>query len=96
VSNAVELDNIVKKYGGVIAVDGVSLEVEKNTFFSILGPSGCGKTTILRIIAGLETPDAGFVKMDGSIVNNVPPEKRGVGLVFQGTAVFPTLTSSTT
>jgi ABC-type Fe3+/spermidine/putrescine transport system ATPase subunit len=89
VSNAVELDNIVKKYGGVIAVDRVSLEVEKNTFFSILGPSGCGKTTILRIIAGLETPDAGFVKMDGSIVNNVPPEKRGVGLVFQGTAVFP-------
>ena len=88
-SKAVELENIVKKYGRVVAVDGVSLEVEKNTFFSILGPSGCGKTTILRMIAGLEIPDAGFVKMDGSIVNNVPPEKRGVGLVFQGTAVFP-------
>lgn len=88
-SNAVELDNIVKKYGKIVAVDGVSIEVEKNTFFSILGPSGCGKTTILRIIAGLETPDEGFVRMDGTVVNDVPPEKRGVGLVFQGTAVFP-------
>jgi spermidine/putrescine transport system ATP-binding protein len=86
---AVELENIVKRYGKITAVNNVSLRVEKNTFYSILGPSGCGKTTLLRLIAGLEIPDSGIIRMDGSVVNNVPPEKRGVGLVFQGTAVFP-------
>ncbi len=88
---AVELENIVKRYGRILAVDNVSLTVEKNTFYSILGPSGCGKTTILRLIAGLEIPDSGLIKMDGSVVNKIPPEKRGLGLVFQGTAVFPHL-----
>lgn len=85
----VELVNVSKSFGPITAVRNVTLRIEKNEFFSILGPSGCGKTTLLRILAGLEDPDDGVVKIGGRVVNDVPPHKRGVGLVFQGTAVFP-------
>jgi len=87
----VELINVSKKFGSVIAVDNISFKVYKNEFFSLLGPSGCGKTTTLRVIAGLEEPDSGIIKIGGEVVNNIPPHKRKVGLVFQGTALFPHL-----
>ncbi len=86
---AVELENIVKRFGDVVAVDHVSLKIKDGEFFSLLGPSGCGKTTTLRIIAGLETPDEGVVKLHGSDVTYVPPHKRGIGMVFQTLALFP-------
>jgi len=87
--NEVTLQSVSKAYDKVIAVNNVSLEVEKNMFFSILGPSGCGKTTLLRLVAGLETPDRGVITIGDKVVNNLPPHKREVGLVFQGTALFP-------
>jgi ABC-type Fe3+/spermidine/putrescine transport system ATPase subunit len=85
----VEVINVTKRFGDVVAVDDVSFEVMKNEFFSLLGPSGCGKTTTLSIIAGLEELDAGTVKLGGEVVNNVPSHKRHVGMVFQGLALFP-------
>lgn len=85
----VELINVTKRFSDVVAVDNVSFDVEKNEFFSLLGPSGCGKTTTLRMIAGLEEPDQGMIKLRGSIVNNVPAYKRHIGLVFQHLALFP-------
>lgn len=88
-SYAVELINISKSFGAVKAVSNVSLEVRKNEFFSLLGPSGSGKTTTLRIIAGLEEPDSGIVKLDGEDVTYVPTHKRNIGMVFQTLALFP-------
>jgi carbohydrate ABC transporter ATP-binding protein, CUT1 family (TC 3.A.1.1.-) len=88
----VELRNIVKKYGSTIAVDKVSLKVSDGEFFVLLGPSGCGKTTTLRIIAGLEDPDEGEVLIDDRIVNNVPPNKRDISMVFQNYALYPHMT----
>jgi spermidine/putrescine transport system ATP-binding protein len=85
----VELTNVVKAFGGVVAVDDVSFHVEKNEFFSMLGPSGCGKTTTLRMIAGLEEPDKGSIALRGRVINNVPPYKRHIGMVFQHLALFP-------
>jgi multiple sugar transport system ATP-binding protein len=85
----VEVINVTKCFGDVVAVDDVSFEVMKNEFFSLLGPSGCGKTTTLRIIAGLEELDEGTVKLGGEVVNNVPSHKRHIGMVFQGLALFP-------
>ncbi|MEM4749712.1 MAG: ABC transporter ATP-binding protein [Sulfolobales archaeon] len=88
----VELRNIVKKYGSTLAVDRVSLKVEEGEFFVLLGPSGCGKTTTLRIIAGLEDPDEGEVLIDGKVVNNIPPNKRNIAMVFQNYALYPHMT----
>ncbi len=88
-SYAVELVNISKSFGSVRAVSNVSLSIRKNEFFSLLGPSGCGKTTTLRIIAGLEEPDTGVVKLDGRDVTYVPTHKRNIGMVFQTLALFP-------
>jgi len=85
---AVELINVTKRFGDVIANDDISLTIEKNEFFSLLGPSGCGKTTTLRCIAGLEEPDSGIIKLSGKVVTNVPTHKRNVGLVFQDLALF--------
>ena len=86
---AVELENITKRFGEVVAVDNISLKIREGEFFSLLGPSGCGKTTTLRIIAGLERPDSGTVKLHGQDVTNVPTHKRGIGMVFQTLALFP-------
>jgi len=84
----VELVDIVKRFGTVTAVDHVSLGVKKNEFYSFLGPSGCGKTTTLRIIAGLEDPDEGTVKLGETVANDIPPYERNVGIVFQHLALF--------
>ncbi len=92
----VSMKNITKSYDQYIdAVSGLTLEIRRGEFFSLLGPSGCGKTTILRILAGLEVPDKGSVKIgDISVAGEawIPPEKRGVGIVFQDYALFPHMT----
>ena len=89
---AVELRDIAKKFGNVVAVAGVSLVVHDGELVCFLGPSGCGKTTLLRIIAGLERQNAGIVLMRGRDVSGLPPSQRGYGIVFQSYALFPNLT----
>ena len=76
-------------FGGVKAVDDASLTVEQGEMVCLLGPSGCGKTTLLRLIAGLEEPDDGEVRFDGDVLNGMPPQQRGFGLMFQDLALFP-------
>jgi multiple sugar transport system ATP-binding protein len=83
------LDRITKRYDSVIAVDGVSLEVENREFMAIVGPSGCGKTTLLRLIAGVERLDDGHIFIQGSCVDDLEPTKRGVRMVFQEHALWP-------
>jgi|Deesub1362B_J571_1020462.scaffolds.fasta_scaffold00326_32 thiamine transport system ATP-binding protein len=84
-----EVVDLHKRFGPVVAVDGVSFAVSRGEILVLLGPSGCGKTTILRLIAGLETPDRGDVRIGGRSVLGLPPERRDVGLLFQNYALFP-------
>lgn len=84
-----ECSHIHKTFGTVRAVDDVSFSIPKGTFFSILGPSGCGKTTLMRMIAGFETPSSGDIRIKGKSVVNTPPNKRNVKMVFQHLALFP-------
>jgi spermidine/putrescine transport system ATP-binding protein len=88
----VRLSGVRKAYGPVRAVDGVDLEVRRGEFLSLLGPSGCGKTTLLRLLAGFETPDAGRVEIAGRDMAGVPPYRRPVNTVFQNYALFPHMT----
>jgi len=81
--------NVTKKFGKIMAVDNVSLEIQDKEYFSLLGPSGCGKTTLLRLIAGLIKPDNGEIYISDRLVNDVPPEDRDIGFVFQTFALFP-------
>ncbi len=90
--HAIELVDVRKAYGDVVAVDGVSLAIAHGEFFSLLGPSGCGKTTTLRIIAGFSTPDAGDVRLGGALATRIPPHRRDVNTVFQQYALFPHMT----
>src|SRR5207247_3800731 len=89
---AVAVNEIRKKFGDVVAVDGISLEARDGEFMVLLGPSGCGKTTLLRIIAGLEKPTSGQVLIDGEVVNDMPPRGRGIAMVFQSYGLYPHLT----
>jgi ABC-type Fe3+/spermidine/putrescine transport system ATPase subunit len=86
---AVELAGVRKAFGEFIAVKGVDLTIEEGSFVTLLGPSGCGKTTILRMVAGLETPTGGEIRVKGRRVNETPIHKRNLGLVFQNYALFP-------
>lgn len=88
----VEMKNIEKHYGDFKASDNVSFGIEKGKLVALLGPSGSGKTTILRMIAGLENPDAGDILIDGKRVNDIPAAKRGIGFVFQNYALFRYMT----
>lgn len=94
----IHLDGVTKRYGdprkgtALVAVDDVMLSVPRGCFFSLLGPSGCGKTTLLRLVAGFETPDAGRVEIMGADVTDAPPQDRPTALVFQNYALFPTMT----
>jgi ABC-type Fe3+/spermidine/putrescine transport system ATPase subunit len=89
----VRVVNLTKKYGKITAVDNVTLTIHDKEYFSLLGPSGCGKTTLLRLIAGLIQPDSGEIYIGNKLVNDVPPEDRDVGFVFQTFALFPHLTA---
>ncbi len=88
----VEMKNIYKQYGDFLASDNVSFGVEKGRLVALLGPSGSGKTTLLRMIAGLETPNAGDIYIDGQRMNDIPAAKRGIGFVFQNYALFRYMT----
>jgi putative spermidine/putrescine transport system ATP-binding protein len=88
----IRLVDLAKRYGDVRAVDGVSLDIERGEFFTMLGPSGSGKTTTLRLIAGFELPDDGRVELAGADVSRVPPYARDVNTVFQDYALFPHMT----
>jgi putative spermidine/putrescine transport system ATP-binding protein len=89
---AVRLENVHKRFGDVVAVDGVSLDIADGEFFSMLGPSGSGKTTTLRMIAGFEEPSAGRIILHGRDITGVPPFDRDVNTVFQDYALFPHMT----
>jgi multiple sugar transport system ATP-binding protein len=89
---AVSLESIEARYGSVAALSSLSLTAEAGEFLVLLGPSGCGKTTALRIIAGLERPTAGTVRIGGHVVNDVEPKDRDVAMVFQSYALYPHLT----
>ena len=84
-----EIDGASKRFGATTAVDDVSLTVERGAFYALLGPSGCGKTTLLRMIAGFETPDSGRIVIDGIDVTGLPPYARPVNMMFQSYALFP-------
>src|SRR5437660_11287731 len=88
-----ELEGITKYFGRVTAVDHITLSVEQGEFLTLLGPSGCGKTTILRMVAGFETPTEGNILLDGDDITNRPANKRPMGMVFQSYALFPHMTT---
>ncbi len=85
----IRFENVTKRYGDTLAVDSVSLDIREGEFFALLGPSGCGKTTLLRMLAGFETPGEGRILIDGADVSAIPPNRRPVNMVFQSYAVFP-------
>jgi iron(III) transport system ATP-binding protein len=86
---------VTKRFGEIVAVDSVDLDVRRGEFLGVLGPSGCGKTTLLRLVAGFERPDAGGIEIDGRVVTgprrHLAPEERRIGMVFQESALFPHL-----
>ncbi|MFT3728934.1 MAG: ABC transporter ATP-binding protein [Terricaulis sp.] len=88
----IRFEGVTKRFGKVAAVDNVNLEIREGEFFALLGPSGCGKTTLLRMLAGFETPTEGKILIDGKDVAQLPPNKRPVNMVFQSYAVFPHMT----
>jgi len=85
----VNLKNINKRFGDVEAIKNLSLDIEDGEFIIFVGPSGCGKTTLLRIVAGLETPTSGEIYIDGDPITNIPPKKRDIAMVFQNYALYP-------
>ena len=86
------LEGLTKKFGSHLAVDGLSLDVEKGEFIALLGPSGCGKTTTLQMIAGFVEPTSGAIRLEGRDLLAIKPAKRGLGIVFQSYALFPHMT----
>jgi ABC-type Fe3+/spermidine/putrescine transport system ATPase subunit len=97
-NTVLEFSNVVKHFEDALIVDGISFTVSRGEFFTLLGPSGCGKTTTLRLLAGLEDPDAGEIVLEGRCLAAperdilVPPDKRGIGMMFQSYAIWPHMT----
>jgi putative 2-aminoethylphosphonate ABC transporter ATP-binding protein len=89
-----QLKHLTKSFGTLVAVNNVNLEVQESEFVCFLGPSGCGKTTILRMITGFETPTSGEIVYDEKVINDIVPQKRDFGIVFQSYALFPNMTVS--
>jgi len=89
---AIQLEQVAKHWAGARALDGISFEAEAGSFVVLLGPSGCGKSTTLRLIAGLDTPTAGVIRISGRDVTRLAPAERGISMVFQSYALFPHLT----
>jgi len=90
-TSSVELRDVTKRFGDLVAVDALDLEIASGEFFTLLGPSGCGKTTTLRMIAGFEQPSAGEIRIEGDDVAGLPPHRRPTNTVFQSYALFPHL-----
>src|SRR6059036_3984546 len=90
--SAIALTGLTKRFGSVVAVDDLNLDVHNGELVALLGPSGCGKTTTLRLIAGFELPDAGEIDFDDRRVTELQPERRNIGMVFQNYALFPHMT----
>jgi putrescine transport system ATP-binding protein len=88
----VRFEAVTKRFGGMTAVDRLSLDIYEGEFFALLGPSGCGKTTLLRMLAGFETPDEGAIRLGPDDIARVPPYRRPVNMMFQSYALFPHLT----
>ncbi|MEL6611064.1 MAG: ABC transporter ATP-binding protein [Bacteroidota bacterium] len=86
------MQSVTKRYGDLLAVNNVSLDVPAGSLVALLGPSGCGKTTLLRLVGGFETPDAGQITVGGRDVTRLPPQQRPSAMVFQSYALFPTMT----
>ncbi len=91
---AVGVNEVSKYFGTYQALHSVNFDIQENEFFTMLGPSGCGKTTLLRMMAGFETPDTGSIQLHGQNIDNIPPHKRRVNTVFQSYALFPHMTLS--
>ncbi|MGB4658929.1 MAG: ABC transporter ATP-binding protein [Mobilitalea sp.] len=91
-SNSINIENVVKKYGDVTIIPELSVQIKNGEFFTLLGPSGCGKTTLLRMIAGFNSIEGGIIKFDDTVINNISAHKRNIGMVFQNYAIFPHLT----
>src|SRR6266498_4040609 len=87
-----ELRDVRKAFGATQVIGGVDLRIGDREFVVIVGPSGCGKSTLLRIIAGLEDASSGDLLIDGELVNETPPDKRGLAMVFQSYALYPHMT----
>lgn len=87
--NLLTISGVSKNFDEVTALDNVSIDIRENEFFALLGPSGCGKTTLLRVLAGFESPDSGSVTLGGQNLLNLPPNKRPINLMFQSYALFP-------
>ncbi|MFN0114247.1 MAG: ABC transporter ATP-binding protein [Paracoccaceae bacterium] len=86
------IDRVTKRFGGVTALDRLSLDIRENEFFALLGASGSGKTSLLRMLAGFETPEEGAIRLDGADISRVPPNRRPLNLMFQSYALFPHMT----
>ncbi|WP_375265174.1 ABC transporter ATP-binding protein [Planktotalea sp.] len=90
-SPLIQFKNVTKKFGDFVAIDDLTQNIYAKEFFALLGPSGCGKTTMMRMLGGFETPTSGTIKIAGQDMNNVPPNKRAVNMMFQTYALFPHL-----
>ncbi len=86
---AISIENAVKRFGKDTIINGLSLDIKPGEFFTLLGPSGCGKTTLLRMIIGFNSIEGGEIKVDQKIINDIPTNKRNMGMVFQNYAIFP-------
>ena len=91
-SVAIKIEQVIKRYGSLTIIPGLSQDIANGEFFTLLGPSGCGKTTLLRMIAGFNSIEGGEIKFNDQVINEIPAYKRNIGMVFQSYAIFPHLT----
>ena len=93
-SVSIAIDNVIKKFGNNTVINGLSVHIRPGEFFTLLGPSGCGKTTLLRMIIGFNSIEGGTIKIDDTIINDIPVNRRNMGMVFQNYAIFPHMSVS--